>query len=105
MVNIERAWEIVQEVWRRADEVDEGDTPPRMEAEHTSMGPGYSPLGEFPMISFEELFGEGLVSDPMVGGSPMSRAGVKPRTRQKRGRGADLWRRVSEDMGVNVVFG
>ncbi|KAH8906852.1 hypothetical protein BR93DRAFT_978373 [Coniochaeta sp. PMI_546] len=105
MVNIERAWEIVQEVWRRADEVDGGDTPPRTEAEHTSMGPGYSPLGEFPMISFEELFGEGLVSDPMVGGSTMSSAGVKTRTRQKRGRGADLWRRVSEDMGVNVVFG
>lgn len=96
MMNIERAWEIVQEVWRRADEVDGGETPVDGEA-----GQGQSLLGEFPMISLEELIGcgPGLES---VGGS---HAGVEAGKRRRRGRGADLWRRVSEDMGVNIVFG
>lgn len=98
MMNIERAWEIVQEVWRRADEVDGGETPADegVGAEQQA----FNPLGEFPM-SFEALFGGGLVPDPMSGLRPA----VQARRRQKRGRGADLWRRVSEDMGVNIVFG
>jgi hypothetical protein len=105
MMNIERAWEIVQEVWRRADEVDGGETPLQVDAEQTSTGPGYSPLEEFPMISFEELFGAGQIPGLMAGERPLSSAGVKAGTGKKRARGADLWRRVSEDMGVNVVFG
>ncbi|OIW27670.1 hypothetical protein CONLIGDRAFT_645918 [Coniochaeta ligniaria NRRL 30616] len=111
MMNIERAWAIVQEVWRRADEgVDGGgETTPRQQGdgEHasSSFGPGYGPLGEFPMMSFEELFGEGTVASPVGAERPASRAGVKSGTRQKRGRGVDLWRRVSADMGVNIVFG
>ena len=87
MMNIERAWEIVQEVWRRADEV---------EGEHAG-----SPLGEFPMISFEALFGPGQCLEP----TGLGCAGVEAGLRQRKGRGADLWRRVSEDMGVNIVFG
>lgn len=101
MMNIERAWEIVQEVWRRADEVDgvggetAADNVLGAEQQHA-----YSPLGEFPIMSFEALFGGGFAPpDPMAG------AGDKARRRQERSRGADLWRRVSEDMGVNVVFG
>jgi hypothetical protein len=58
MTNIERAWCIVQEVWRRADEEERA----QMEnAGHDSS-----------ILSHE---------------------------------GGDLWRRVSEDMGVTIVFG
>lgn len=97
MMNIERAWEIVQEVWRRADEVEGAHTP----ADEVVNGEqhAYSPLGEFPMMSFEALFGDGFPSDQTAG------AGDKARRRHEKSRGADLWRRVSEDMGVNVVFG
>lgn len=56
MMNIERAWTIVQEVWRRADEA--------------------------ALVQQEEE--EAL-------------HGVRS--------GGDLWRRVSEDMGVTIVFG
>ena len=58
MANIGRAWEIVQEVWRRADV---------------------------------------LATSP---GSPGS-VGSKDRE----GRKSHLWRRVSQDMGVTIVFG
>lgn len=56
MMNIERAWTIVQEVWKRADKAD--------------------------LMSMEE---------------EVIRMGVR--------RGGDLWRKVSEDMGVTIVFG
>jgi hypothetical protein len=58
MKNIDRAWQIVQEVWRRADQM--GATP-----------------------------------------EPMSPGGPAAKTR----RGVDLWRRVSQDMGVTIIFG
>jgi hypothetical protein len=89
MMNIERAWEIVQEVWRRADEVDGAVA----EVEEGAAGPGRE---EGAVIPLEELFGAGR-KDPTL----LSRS----RTRQRKGRGADLWRRVSEDMGVHIVFG
>lgn len=60
MTNIERAWTIVQEVWRRADDADR---------QH-----------------------DGFLEPDLE-----SRLGVK--------RGGDLWRRVSEDMGMTIVFG
>ncbi|EOO01889.1 putative fungal zn binuclear cluster domain containing protein [Phaeoacremonium minimum UCRPA7] len=57
MMNIERAWDIVREVWRRTD-MSEKDS---------------------------------LLADVTC--------------RERDGKSADLWRRVSEDMGVNIVFG
>lgn len=57
MINIERAWCIVEEVWRRADEEER----------------------ETMMMKDEDMLG-------------VSRSG-------------DLWRRVSRDMGVTIVFG
>lgn len=55
MANIDRAWEVVQEVWNRAGEVDASDA---------QMPNGIMAVGK-----------------------------------------KDLWRRVSEDMGVTIVFG
>jgi hypothetical protein len=52
------------------------------------------------MMDLRELFGDGIGLDSAgMGGGRAKRRG------KKKGRGADLWRRVSEDMGVNVVFG
>ncbi|KAJ0314961.1 hypothetical protein COL5a_012166 [Colletotrichum fioriniae] len=62
MTNIQRAWTIAQEVWRRADMIDD----------------------------------HAAYEDHAIG---MSTPG------QRLGKGADLWRRVSEDMGVTIVFG
>ncbi|KAK2028263.1 hypothetical protein LX32DRAFT_694196 [Colletotrichum zoysiae] len=62
MTNIQRAWAIAQEVWRRADVIDD----------HAADGGG---------------------------------AVVLSTPGQQLGKGADLWRRVSEDMGVTIVFG
>ena len=78
MMNIERAWDIVQEVWRRAD-VFEG----REEGEAKGEG--------------DEGGGKEEGGDEK-GGSTRRRTGdgVAP---------ADLWRQVSLDMGVNIVFG
>lgn len=59
MTNIERAWCIVQEVWRRADEVEEQ------------------------VMRQEQVYEE---MDKVKGGG-------------------DLWRRVSKEMGVTIVFG
>jgi hypothetical protein len=55
MMNIERSWDIVREVWRRADKMDDGN------------------VAALQAVSC--------------------------------GRGAELWRRVSDDMGIRVVFG
>ncbi|TDZ31693.1 L-arabinose-responsive transcription regulator ARA1 [Colletotrichum sidae] len=62
MINIKRAWAIAQEVWRRADMIDDH-------------------------ASYED------------------RAVMFSTPGQRLGKGADLWRRVSEDMGVTIVFG
>lgn len=61
MTNIERAWRIVQEVWRRADEA------------------------EINSLMQEQLMQEEEERAKMKGG--------------------DLWRRVSREMGVTIVFG
>jgi hypothetical protein len=67
MNKISRAWLIVQEVWRRADVIDENT----LEVEGFTRDMGFSTNG-------------------------------KARRPEN---GADLWRRVSEDMGVTIVFG
>jgi hypothetical protein len=66
MTNIERAWWIVQEVWRRADVIEEREDTEQTDSESRFQG------------------------SRMVGSAQ---------------RGNDLWRRVSEDMGMVVVFG
>ncbi|KAF5525143.1 L-arabinose-responsive transcription regulator ARA1 [Colletotrichum aenigma] len=66
MTNIQRAWTIAQEVWRRADMIDDHATYDGYD-DHSSM----------------------LCSTPG----------------NRLGKGGDLWRRVSEDMGVTIVFG
>ncbi len=91
MMNIERAWEIVQEVWRRAD------------------------LAEF-VAGLEFGLGTGgTVSDLESEGAQHHRH----QDYQEKGdwlyrnayeghssaTSADLWRQVSKDMGVNIVFG
>ncbi|KAF9874567.1 hypothetical protein CkaCkLH20_08130 [Colletotrichum karsti] len=66
MTNIQRAWTIAQEVWRRADMIDDHATFDGYE-DHAVM----------------------MASTPG----------------QRLGKACDLWRRVSEDMGVTIVFG
>lgn len=66
MANIERAWCIVQEVWRRADEEEEENGERLREAREREMNEG-------------------------------ARGRIKG--------GGDLWRRVSREMGVTIVFG
>jgi hypothetical protein len=61
MANIERAWRIVQEVWKRADEAEMEEGRQREARERESV----------------------------VG----------------KGKGGDLWRRVSQEMGLTIVFG
>lgn len=78
MRNIERAWEIVREVWRRADGVESG-LGCGTEAGTGTMG-----------TSKEEMIGLG-VGDM---GTGMGMGG-----------GGDLWRQISREMGVSVVFG
>ncbi|SPO03546.1 uncharacterized protein DNG_06229 [Cephalotrichum gorgonifer] len=63
MLNIERAWFIIQEVWRRADTADEF-------AKASQVGGAGSGCGTLPIF-----------------------------------KGRDLWRRVSEEMGVTIVLG
>ncbi|KAG5973733.1 hypothetical protein E4U58_004458 [Claviceps cyperi] len=73
MANIERAWQVVQEVWRRADKAD---------------------------------VGAGVLQGPSLGGGS-SRLDVCRRVEEEEedmGR-CDEWRRVSEEMGVAIVFG
>lgn len=67
MRNIERAWEIVREVWRRADEAE------------TKLGAG--------------------------AGCGMERRSKEEVEAEEMGTGGDLWRQVSREMGVSVVFG
>ena len=83
MMNIERAWEIVKEVWRRAD------------------------LAE--MLEKVEL-GDSGTEDDLVAHSMATASSAKDRRArsgfyERQGPGADLWRQVSRDMGVSVVFG
>ncbi len=68
MMNIERAWHIVREVWRRADLIKEEEEEERATA--TTSVPT-APCG------------------PAVSGE----------------RGVELWRSVSQDWGISVIFG
>ncbi|KAM7208522.1 Fungal specific transcription factor domain containing protein [Naviculisporaceae sp. PSN 640] len=80
MMNIERAWDIVQEVWRRADtieeELDKFDDKVKGETEKSVVADGLAAAA--------------------LGGPTSSHVSPAP---------AELWRQVSVDMGVNIVFG
>lgn len=110
MINIERAWCIVQEVWRRAD---------TMELETMLHRPGQADIGvgvgvggrpsacdasENVVVVPEE---EGPCQGPTAvgGGVAASRRESLIHVRHGRGVGGNLWRRVSKDMGVTIVFG
>ena len=69
MANIERAWCIVQEVWRRADEEEEE---------------------ELKKMALKQMQQQFKLEISGVGNTQS---------------GGDLWRRVSQEMGVNIVFG
>lgn len=69
MINIKWAWDIVQEVWRLADLME--DDAAGGEKEEVSVGSGVDGIG----------------------------------LRSARGPGPDLWRQVSKQMGISIVFG
>lgn len=92
MMNIERAWDIVQEVWRRADKIEEefdnsgggsrGDCTGSEEAEQVEGG-----------NTMARVDAATVLAEISCSSSPASPAP------------ADLWRQVSVDMGVDIVFG
>ncbi|KAM7216879.1 Fungal specific transcription factor domain containing protein [Rhypophila decipiens] len=83
MMNIERAWDIVQEVWRRADKIeDDLDKVDKAGKEQAKVEAGET-LAEDAVPAFAE---QARSSSPCP--AP-----------------AELWRQVSKEMGVNIVFG
>lgn len=88
MMNIERAWDIVQEVWQRADKFEGGV---ELEEKDNDEGIGEESNGDNnAKTSYEK---EGDTRRRTAGDNAGSPAP------------ADLWRQVSMDMGVNIVFG
>lgn len=88
MTNIQRAWEIVREVWRRAD----GMEATRLEEEGEE--------GEREQQRSAPLFG----TDAGMGGCGLG-MGIGGAYGRGENGGPDLWRRISEEMGVSIVFG
>ncbi|KAK3315393.1 fungal-specific transcription factor domain-containing protein [Apodospora peruviana] len=89
MMNIERAWEIVQEVWRRADLAEQRETEEdRNEDEVMMLSPDDDAV-EAATTTGKTHRKDHLDSDAVA-------PAAAP---------ADLWRQVSKDMGVNIVFG
>ncbi|KAG6097455.1 hypothetical protein E4U30_000599 [Claviceps sp. LM220 group G6] len=86
MANIERAWQVVQEVWRRADKADVGAGV----LQAPSLGGG---IGSSRLDVCRRFGGEGEGEEE-----------YGEEEEEDMGR-CDVWRRVSEDMGVAIVFG
>jgi Fungal specific transcription factor domain len=86
MMNIERAWEIVQEVWRRADFAEM--------LEYVECGG--SVTSEYPDVEVAR----GLGGNVLINLESTAR-----RRDSSDDRPTELWRQVSKDMGVNIVFG
>ncbi|KAG6112694.1 hypothetical protein E4U13_004192 [Claviceps humidiphila] len=85
MANIERAWQVVQEVWRRADKADVGAG---VLQAPTCLGGG---VGSSRLDVCRRFGGNGEGEEEYEEEEDMGRC--------------DVWRRVSEDMGVAIVFG
>jgi hypothetical protein len=108
MTNIERAWEIVREVWSRADRMEEDKRREEEARRQAEMAAEKAGLGDCLLGSGAgvgpgtAMVGLGRCFEPFPGRLDMvgwdARAGSE-------GRGVELWRRVSEEMGVNIVFG
>jgi hypothetical protein len=104
MTNIERAWEIVREVWNRADRIDEErrreEEAARREADLATRQVGLSD-GLASAMGLDASLGATRCFDAFPGRLGFSLSG-KGAADMK---GVDLWRRVSQEMGVNIVFG
>lgn len=133
MTNIERAWCIVQEVWQRADAMELESMLQRTTGQvmadpmgmgssssssthntnnnnnNTNINAGSGGAGQAGCDVGEDLLvgsASGEQEDHVtVRGVPARRRGSFSHVRQGRGAGGDLWRRVSKDMGVTIVFG
>ena len=118
MANIERAWCIVQEVWRRADEAElttlqeeqDGEEDNVKDAEYEGSDQvSRTHEGEGVAVVTEKNATSGVPSKSWHGGQerevPSERAEKSAASRQLKRKGGDLWRRVSRDMGVTIVFG
>ncbi|VUC31284.1 unnamed protein product [Clonostachys rosea] len=87
MANIDRAWTVVQEVWRRADD-EEKEEEAMMAA----------------MMLMRDATGD--MASRKAGEGPNGAMLMAERNgMMMRGAGGDLWRRVSRDMGLTIVFG
>jgi len=95
MMNIERAWEIVQEVWRRADWA---DVVARL-GEAGVIYPSNSSSGSGSSSSSSNA------NSSNASGTSVSSGAGKERVAREVARDAELWRRVSREMGVSIVFG
>ncbi|KAL8335395.1 hypothetical protein RB598_009544 [Gaeumannomyces tritici] len=120
MTNIARAWEIVQEVWRRADlfhgaagdgddgggrggdgdEADEGADFAHADGDGADYPGGGGGFG-----GRRHSHGHGHGHGGEASRRPSSRRMSEFAFPGARKNAMDMWRRVSEDMGVNVVFG
>ncbi|KAG5932663.1 hypothetical protein E4U60_005088 [Claviceps pazoutovae] len=92
MANIERAWEVVQEVWRRADKADGGAG---VLQQAPSLGGG---VGSSRLDVCRRFGGQGEEEEEE------KEEEEEEEEEEDMGR-CDVWRRVSEDMGVAIVFG
>lgn len=103
MLNIGRAWEIVGEVWRRADQ-EAGLGGDRSGVRGMLVGDLDGHVDEIARGAQEGTKNQrGACSTPSKG--YQRGPGVGNGSWRKPSKGADLWRRVSADLGVHVVFG
>lgn len=110
MANIERAWCIVQEVWRRADEAELTTLQEEDEDENVDDGDKGSNIPDGLVASVEKNTAGGMLDLSLWHtGQEREVSSKRPEKRasggQLRRKGGDLWRRVSRDMGVTIVFG
>jgi hypothetical protein len=100
MTNIERAWEIVREVWNRADKIDahrRREEEARRASEVAASAAGLSlDMPATPGVAMNPGRCYDAFPGRLIAGLDGKGADF---------RGVDLWRRISQEMGVNIVFG